>query len=267
MQSLMPPVDAPNNEFSDGNPSLGTLGTVLTALFLNNVQDAIRSVQRELLSVLAAANITPDGDSNTQVLQAIKKIMVDSNMSVPYGIPLPWPTSTPPTGYLICNGASFNAATYPDLAAVYTNGVLPDLRGQTIKGLPASGRSLLSLEADENKAHTHAAESAEVDLGTKSTSSFDYGTKTTALNGAHNHVFSLSSDSASTGVADGANPGSIDGSQETSVNGEHSHNIYLGPHSHSIVLGGHHHNITVYAAGNSENTVKNMAFHYIVRAK
>ncbi|WP_427185147.1 phage tail protein [Klebsiella pneumoniae] len=115
MQSLMPPVDAPNNEFSDGNPSLGTLGTIVRALFLNNVQDAIRSVQRELLSILAAANINPDGDSNTQVLQAINKIMVDSNMSVPYGIPLPWPTSTPPTGYLICNGASFSAATYPNL--------------------------------------------------------------------------------------------------------------------------------------------------------
>ncbi|HBM3103565.1 TPA: tail fiber protein, partial [Klebsiella oxytoca] len=171
MQSLMPPVDAPNNEFSDGNPSLGTLGTIVRALFLNNVQDAIRSVQRELLSILAAANINPDGDSNNQVLQAINKIMVDSNMSVPYGIPLPWPTSTPPTGYLICNGASFSAATYPNLAAVYTGGSLPDLRGQTIKGLPASGRALLSLEADGNKAHTHGASATETDLGTKTTSS------------------------------------------------------------------------------------------------
>ncbi|SQC88744.1 Uncharacterised protein [Klebsiella pneumoniae] len=73
MQSLMPPVDAPNNEFSDGDPSLGTLGTIVRAMFLNNVQDAIRSVQRELLSILAAANINPDGDSNTQVLQLLIK--------------------------------------------------------------------------------------------------------------------------------------------------------------------------------------------------
>lgn len=177
MQSLMPPVDAPNNEFSDGNPSLGTLGTIVRALFLNNVQDAIRSVQHELLSILAAANINPDGDSNNQVLQAINKIMVDSNMSVPYGIPLPWPTSTPPTGYLICNGASFSAATYPNLAAVYTGGSLPDLRGQTIKGLPASGRALLSLEGDGNKSHTHNASASATDLGTKTTSN----------NGDHSH--------------------------------------------------------------------------------
>ncbi|AWA34389.1 MULTISPECIES: phage tail protein [Klebsiella pneumoniae complex] len=247
MQSLMPPVDAPNNEFSDGNPSLGTLGTIVRALFLNNVQDAIRSVQRELLSILAAANINPDGDSNTQVLQAINKIMVDSNMSVPYGIPLPWPTSTPPTGYLICNGASFSAATYPNLAAVYTSGVLPDLRGQTIKGLPASGRTLLSLEADGNKSHSHTASATETDLGTKQTST----------DGDHAHG----------GVPSRSNPWEIGGSQSTQFNpnvlgatdnaGSHFHTIYIGPHGHTI---------TVNASGNSETTVKNMAFHYIVRA-
>ncbi|WP_411167312.1 phage tail protein [Klebsiella michiganensis] len=246
MQSLMPPVDAPNNEFSDGNPSLGTLGTIVRALFLNNVQDAIRSVQRELLSILAAANINPDGDSNNQVLQAINKIMVDSNMSVPYGIPLPWPTSTPPAGYLICNGASFSAVTYPNLAAVYTSGVLPDLRGQTIKGLPASGRSLLSLEADGNKSHTHNASAAATDLGTKTTSN----------NGDHTH--SWGSGMQKQGGSDqevGNNSG--DGFGTTSTAGAHTHDVVLGSHSHTI---------TVDASGNSETTVKNMAFHYIVRA-
>lgn len=246
MQSLMPPVDAPNNEFSDGNPSLGTLGTIVRALFLNNLQGAIRSVQSELLSILAAANINPDGDSNTQVLQAINKIMVDSNMSVPYGIPLPWPTSTPPTGYLICNGASFSAATYPNLAAVYTSGVLPDLRGQTIKGLPASGRSLLSLEADGNKSHVHNASASATDLGTKTTSN----------NGDHAH--SWGSGMQKQGGSDqevGSNSG--DGFGTTSTAGAHTHDVVLGSHSHTI---------TVDASGNSETTVKNMAFHYIVRA-
>ncbi|MEC5336986.1 phage tail protein [Klebsiella oxytoca] len=246
MQSLMPPVDAPNNEFSDGNPSLGTLGTIVRALFLNNVQGAIRSVQSELLSILAAAGINPDGDSNNQVLQAINKIMVDSNMSVPYGIPLPWPTSTPPAGYLICNGASFNAATYPNLAAVYTSGVLPDLRGQTIKGLPASGRSLLSLEADGNKSHTHNASASATDLGTKTTSN----------NGDHTHTWG--SGMQKQGGSDqevGNNSG--DGFGTTSTAGAHTHDVVLGSHSHTI---------TVDISGNPETTVKNMAFHYIVRA-
>lgn len=263
MQSLMPPVDAPNNEFSDGNPSLGTLGTVLKALFLNNVQAAIRSVQSELLSVLAAAGINPDGDSNNQVLQAINKIMVSSNMSVPYGIPLPWPTNTPPAGYLICNGASFSAVTFPNLAAVYTNGVLPDLRGQTIKGLPASGRSLLSLEADGNKWHSHIATISDTDLGTKSTSTFDYGSKQTSTDGEHTHPYTTPT-APSSPIGGGSDWGVTQ--SNTGAAGNHSHSVFIGAHNHSLFIGSHGHAASISSEGNAENTVRNMAFHYIVRA-
>ncbi|QDX31945.1 hypothetical protein Dpoa569_0001364 [Dickeya poaceiphila] len=50
------------------------------------------------------------------------------------GIPLPWPQSTAPSGWLKCNGQSFNTSTYPKLAQVYPGGVLPDLRGEFIRG-------------------------------------------------------------------------------------------------------------------------------------
>ncbi|MGQ7168757.1 hypothetical protein ACUOCP_13440, partial [Escherichia sp. R-CC3] len=36
-------------------------------------------------------------------------------------------------------------------------------------------------------------------------------------------------------------------------------------HTHSVAIGSHGHTITVNAAGNAENTVKNIAFNYIVR--
>ncbi|EIW5715984.1 phage tail protein, partial [Salmonella enterica subsp. enterica serovar Infantis] len=36
-------------------------------------------------------------------------------------------------------------------------------------------------------------------------------------------------------------------------------------HAHSFSIGSHGHTITVNAAGNAENTVKNIAFNYIVR--
>jgi len=53
---------------------------------------------------------------------------------LPVGIPLPWPTATPPAGWLKCNGAAFDKAKYPKLAAVYPMGLLPDLRGEFIRG-------------------------------------------------------------------------------------------------------------------------------------
>ena len=39
----------------------------------------------------------------------------------------------------------------------------------------------------------------------------------------------------------------------------------IGAHIHNVVLGSHNHAITVNAAGNTENTVKNTAFNYLVR--
>uniref|UniRef100_UPI0035C744C7 tail fiber protein n=1 Tax=Serratia quinivorans TaxID=137545 RepID=UPI0035C744C7 len=53
----------------------------------------------------------------------------------PVGIPQPWPTGTAPSGWLKCNGATFDKAKYPLLAVAYPSGKLPDLRGEFIRGL------------------------------------------------------------------------------------------------------------------------------------
>lgn len=70
---------------------------------------------------------------------------------LPVGIPLPWPTATAPAGWLKCNGAAFDKAKYPKLALAYPSGLLPDLRGEFIRGWDDgrgidSGRSLLSFQ-------------------------------------------------------------------------------------------------------------------------
>lgn len=54
--------------------------------------------------------------------------------SLPIGIPQPWPTTTPPQGWLKCNGWKFDKNKYPKLAQVYPSGNLPDLRGEFIRG-------------------------------------------------------------------------------------------------------------------------------------
>ncbi|WP_038901389.1 phage tail-collar fiber domain-containing protein [Dickeya dadantii] len=50
------------------------------------------------------------------------------------GIPLPWPQATPPAGWLKCNGQAFDKNAFPKLALAYPSGVLPDLRGEFIRG-------------------------------------------------------------------------------------------------------------------------------------
>ncbi|EBI7172406.1 tail fiber protein, partial [Salmonella enterica] len=54
--------------------------------------------------------------------------------ALPVGVPVPWPLPNPPSGWLKYNGAPFDKNLYPKLAAVYPSGILPDLRGEFIRG-------------------------------------------------------------------------------------------------------------------------------------
>ncbi|EDJ2557272.1 shikimate transporter [Salmonella enterica subsp. enterica serovar Poona] len=184
-------------------------------------------------------------------------------MSCPPGVPLPWPSDTIPAGYALMQGQTFNKDVYPLLALAYPSGVIPDMRGWTIKGKPASGRAVLSQEMDGNKSHTHTARAQDTDLGTKSTSSFDYGTKGSSSGGGHVHEFgsyvnSYWGDSNHTSFLTG-------GGAWTKVAGDHTHTTWIGPHGHTMYIGPHGHVVIVDAEGNVETTVKNIAFNYIVR--
>ncbi|GCK02794.1 prophage tail fiber N-terminal domain-containing protein [Escherichia coli] len=242
----------------------------------------------------------------------------------PVGAPIPWPSDTVPSGYALMQGQTFDKSAYPKLAAAYPSGVIPDMRGWTIKGKPASGRAVLSQEQDGIKSHTHSASASSTDLGTKTTSSFDYGTKTTGSfdygtkstnnTGAHAHSLSGSTGAAgahahtsglrmnssgwsqygtatitgSLSTVKGTNTQGIAYLSKTDSQGNHSHSlsgtavsagahahtvgigahqhpVVIGAHAHSFSIGSHGHTITVNAAGNAENTVKNIAFNYIVR--
>ncbi|EPJ2362447.1 prophage tail fiber N-terminal domain-containing protein [Escherichia coli] len=228
--------------------------------------------------------------------------------SYPVGAPIPWPSDTVPSGYALMQGQAFDKSAYPKLAAAYPSGVIPDMRGWTIKGKPASGRAVLSQEQDGIKSHTHSASASSTDLGTKTTSSFDYGTKSTNNTGAHTHSLSGSTNAAGNHshrdgrrfnpsvfkdtyqygyTSSGQNTWGVQGSvgmstgwlANTSTDGNHSHSlsgtaasagahahtVSIGAHTHSVAIGSHGHTITVNAAGNAENTVKNIAFNYIVR--
>ncbi|EMO3258965.1 tail fiber protein [Salmonella enterica] len=180
----------------------------------------------------------------------------------PVGAPIPWPSDTIPAGYALMQGQSFDKSAYPLLALAYTSGIIPDLRRLVIKGA-GNGRSVLSYEADGNKRHSHTARAQDTDLGTKSTSSFDYGTKSSGSGGGHVHEFgsyvnSYWGDSNHTSLHAG------DGAW-TKEAGIHVHTTWIGPHGHTMYIGPHGHLVIVDPDGNEEVTVKNIAFNYIVR--
>ncbi|EIO9287225.1 tail fiber protein [Salmonella enterica] len=181
----------------------------------------------------------------------------------PVGAAIAWPSDNIPAGYALMQGQTFDKSAYPLLAIAYPSGVIPDMRGWTIKGKPISGRAVLSQEMDGNKSHSHGARALDTDLGTKATSSFDYGNKSSDTTGGHNHsaggLYGGDSIGGKTRVQHDGN------NQLTSWNGDHAHTTWIGPHDHTVYIGPHGHAVTVDADGNAETTVKNIAFNYIVR--
>ncbi len=90
----------------------------------------------------------------------VKNLGLGEGSALPVGVPVPWPSATPPTGWLKCNGAAFSAEEYPELAKAYPTNKLPDLRGEFIRGWDDgrgvdAGRALLSLQDDSFEAHRH----------------------------------------------------------------------------------------------------------------
>ncbi|OMQ22259.1 tail fiber protein [Serratia oryzae] len=114
----------------------------------------ISSVVAQCIADSSGKDVLDNGDTST-LLAALK------NLLTPTGVPLPWPTATPPTGWLKCNGATFSKTLYPNLALAYPSGVLPDLRGEFIRGWDDgrgvdTGRTLISPQTDKMRKHNHA---------------------------------------------------------------------------------------------------------------
>lgn len=100
-----------------------------------------------------ALPVNQGGTGATNAADARTNLGLGEGSALPVGVPVPWPSATPPTGWLKCNGAAFSAEEYPELAKAYPTNKLPDLRGEFIRGWDDgrgvdSGRALLSAQSD-----------------------------------------------------------------------------------------------------------------------
>ena len=168
---------AGKNGFTRGNPQTGTPATDLDDDYFDMLQEELCSVVEasgaslekgrhdQLLTALRALLLSrknPFGDikSDGTVQTALENLGLGEGSALPVGVPVPWPSATPPTGWLKCNGAAFSAEEYPELAKVYPTNKLPDLRGEFIRGWDDgrgvdSGRAILSTQSHSIQAHDH----------------------------------------------------------------------------------------------------------------
>nr|DAY01110.1 MAG TPA: Baseplate wedge protein [Caudoviricetes sp.] len=78
MKTLLPEIDSPDKRFHAGNPATGEQGTRVTDTWLNDMQDRVRDVQAEAHYVLQKAGFTPVENKQTQLYEAIVKIIDDN---------------------------------------------------------------------------------------------------------------------------------------------------------------------------------------------
>lgn len=81
MKTLLPEINSADKRFHAGNPAIGEQGTRVTDTWLNDVQDRVRDVQAEAHYVLEKAGFTPNAETQTQLYQAIVKIIDDNRKS------------------------------------------------------------------------------------------------------------------------------------------------------------------------------------------
>ena len=168
---------AGKNGFTRGNPQTGTPATDLDDDYFDMLQEELCGVVEasgaslekgrndQLLTALRALLLSrknPFGDikSDGTVKTALENLGLGEGSALPVGVPVPWPSATPPTGWLKCNGAPFSAEEYPKLAKAYPKLKLPDLRGEFIRGWDDgrgvdSARLLLSSQAASILEHNH----------------------------------------------------------------------------------------------------------------
>ncbi|EFE97103.1 phage tail protein [Serratia odorifera] len=144
------------NNTSANAPTTGVAG-VISLPCDGGPSTAYAAVSNAGAAWVGSSNIQANGIKwNRVYTDAYKPTATDvgaiTRADAPIGIPQPWPTATAPTGWLKCNGATFDKAKYPLLAVAYPDGKLPDLRGEFIRGWDDGkrvdvGRQLLSWQA------------------------------------------------------------------------------------------------------------------------
>jgi len=163
----------------------------------------------------------------------------------PVGAAIPWFTDVAPDGFGMMKGQAFDVETYTELAAIWPNGIIPDMRGAGVIG-KEDGENVGVFEEGEVKNHGHEGSTA---------SSTDIGTKTTNTTGAHTHTMGGAVLAQTGGPYLGAGIFNfLTGTTSAS-----------GNHAHSVVIGSHAHTVSVALFGASKNTINHRKVNWIVR--
>lgn len=201
--------------------------------------DWMNAIQGELLGVLSAANITPLKTDNTQLAQAIASLISAAVGQI---------SNVPDIGQL------FFTTDLTDPNVKYAGTTWEYLgEGLTLRTAKKDGSDLntttgadtSTLTAENMPAHTHGitGNTGSSSAVSETSSSFDYGSKSTNSTGDHTHTFTDWSDG--TGITGDFDGDGAHGTGTTSSAGAHTHTTAIGAHTHTTTIPAHSHTLPV----------------------
>jgi hypothetical protein len=176
------------------------------------------------------AQFTWNGTSWVKVADAAPATTVGDSM--PVGAIIMWATGSLPANYLELNGSKFDAVTYPDLYRALGTDILPDFRGQFVRGAGPGHAALTRANWTTGKPRTANFTTDQAGAHTHTTDTQGQHT--------HQHTYQWPSQKAPHGGSSRVCwEGTLDHTETTTAAGNHSHNVNSGgAHSHSVTGGG-----------------------------
>ena len=139
-----------------------------------------------------------------EIRSAIHTTNVGASIMMPIGGICMYPSATPPTGYLLCDGALLDIETYPNLYSIIghafdtaggqtTSFNVPDMRGRFVVGNGQNGMDAVYAINDKGGEQEHILQTDEVGEHTHTIQITD---------GGHNHSVSVVNGNHTHGITD-----------------------------------------------------------------
>ncbi|OEE75919.1 phage tail protein [Vibrio ordalii FF-167] len=166
----------------------------------------------------------------------------------PVGAGIPWFSDVAPNGFAIMKNQAYDMVANPELAKIWPNGIIPDMRGCGVIG-KEDGESVGVFEEGHVKSHGHP---------NSTVASTNIGNKATSQDGEHIHQQPAPRGYYSNG---GNGMGGLSGTNPvqnwpTSSGGKHMHITAIGAHAHTVAIA---------LFGGLKNTINHRKVNWIVR--